>query len=100
MAKYCAKHDIHGDVCWCCEEAEINAKGAAHRDKMYRDPAFLTKRGGANAAVQQQTNAVVSRLAALDPDQLDRLINLATGNVAISARMPAAAGKRMIAVAA
>jgi hypothetical protein len=94
--KYCPKHDIHGDVCWCCEEQEINAKGPEHRAKMYRDPAFLQKRGGSNAAVQAQSNAVVARLSQLDPDQLERLISFATSG---GAALPAGAGKRTIAIA-
>lgn len=97
--KYCPKHDIHAENCWCCEEAEINAKGPAHREKMYRDPNFLTKRGGANAAVQQQHNAVVARLAALSPEQLDRFMAMIEGGPALAVN-PVAAGRRTIAIAA
>jgi hypothetical protein len=99
MAEYCAKHDIHGPNCWCCEEQAINAKGPEHRAKMYRDPAFLQKRGGSNAAVQAQSNAVIARLAQLSPEQLDRFMAMLEGNTAALNFVPAA-GKRTIAIAA
>lgn len=99
--KYCPKHDIHAENCWCCEEAEINAKGPAHREKMYRDPNFLTKRGGANAAIQQAHTAVVARLAALSPEQLDRFMAMIEGSTGAPplGMIPVAAGKRILAAA-
>lgn len=97
--KFCPKHDIHGEVCWCCEEEEINAKGADHRAKMYRDPQFLTRRGGSNSAVQFQHNAVVAKLAALTPEALDRLLAIA-GGANPNTVVPIAAGKRTIFAAA
>lgn len=98
MATYCAKHDIHGEHCWCCEEQEINAKGAEHRAKMYRDPQFLQKRGGSNAAAQAQQSAVVSRLSALSPEALERLLAFAESGAPTPGSMPA--GKRTVISAA
>lgn len=97
--KYCPKHDIHGETCWCCEEQEINAKGAAHREKMYRDPQFLQKRGGANVAMQQVQNAVMAKLAQLSPEQLDNLLAFAQGGGPLAVS-PVAGGKRTVIAAA
>lgn len=92
--KYCPKHDIHGEQCWCCEEEGINAKGPEHRAKMYNDPQFLARRGGTSAAAQFQANAVVAKLSQLSAEQLDRLLTLATGG-AVQVT-PVANGKRTV----
>jgi hypothetical protein len=90
MAKYCAKHDIHGEHCWNCEEAELDT--AEKREAAYSDPAFLAKRGGASRG-EVIHNKALSKLASLDPDALERLIALANQGV----KDPAAGGARVIA---
>ena len=75
MAKICAKHDVIGDECWCCEEEKLNATPGA-RAKAYSDPAFLQKRGGLSAATALQAT-VVGKLSQLSPEALDKLLALA-----------------------
>jgi hypothetical protein len=73
MAKYCPKHDITGDECWCCEEEEINKSGL--REQKYSDPVFLQKRGGGSLGAHQ-ANSVIAKFSKLSPQQVDRLIEL------------------------
>lgn len=87
MAKHCAKHDITGDECWCCEEEKLIADGT--RDAAYSDPQFLAKRGGEGAHKQIQMSSTLSKLSQLSPEHLDNLIALAQGG----------AGRRQVVVA-
>ena len=92
MATHCAKHDITGPECWCCEEEEINAKRADHRELMYSSPEFLAKRGGADAK-QVHLSKAMSRLSQLKPEHLENLIALAEGR----APQQATSGRTVIA---
>jgi hypothetical protein len=92
MANHCAKHDITGPECWCCEEEKLNATPGA-RELAYSDPAFLAKRGGAKAADVQQSK-ILNRLSQLTPEQLDRLIAVAGAGGAAPSKPAAGGGVR------
>ena len=78
MAEHCAKHDITGAACWCCEEEKLNAQGKEAREAAYSDPEFLAKRGGADAKTVIVSKAM-NRLSQLKPEALENLIALAEG---------------------
>jgi hypothetical protein len=94
MATHCAKHDITGAECWCCEEEKINATPGA-RAKAYQDPEFLRKRGGLDARTAQ-TSKVLNALSQLTPEQLERLLSVA-GAQAGAQVSPGASNVRVIA---
>jgi len=81
----CAKHDVpfpDGGECWNCEETKLNATPGA-KEKAYRDPQFLKKRGGLDAAAAVRSQAL-DKLSSLTPEQMDKLIALAGGQVPAS----------------
>lgn len=78
MAKHCQKHDITGDECWCCEEAELNSQEGA-RDRAYSDPDFLARRGGKGMHAQVAMSSAMQKISKLSPEHLDNLIALASG---------------------
>lgn len=86
-AKHCGKHDItypEGGECWCCEEIAMTQED---KDRNYRDPAFLAKRGGAGNR-QVIVSVAMDKLSQLSPEQLDRLIALAGGGAPGGAASP------------
>lgn len=96
MATHCAKHDItvpEGGKCWNCEEQDL-LKTPDGKEKAYRDPGFLAKRGGVglHQPVLQMSPAL-AMLSQLTPDQISALL------VAANAKVPPAgsAGRRVIA---
>ena len=98
MAKICGKHDVLGDECWCCEEEKLNATPGA-REKAYKDPAFLKKRGGLDAG-QAMHAAVLGKLAQLNPEQIDKLVAMLGGvQPSAPAASPGGGTRRVIASA-
>ena len=76
--EHCGKHDITyppGGECWCCEEQKLNAKPGA-REAAYKDPEFLAKRGGLDKRAAAHS-AVMQKLEALTPEQVDQLLRAA-----------------------